>query len=223
MDEFICLVLSMSLDTSGPLPQESDGQRIGRLAKKCFEANCPNTWAPKATDGDDDYGLDYQVQVIIRGSVTDVFRVQLKGTTVPSLSVAGEFFSVTLEASTVRYYARVTEPIMLVLSDLSVDESKPKNCPLYYVWIHDDLRRINQHDVPVDQRSINLRVPSNNRLDDITDISGDLKRFRDLHRASEALDIVVQEKHPSLSQAKEQASSQEFPTVFGQEVLLCLM
>lgn len=184
-------------DPAGSLPQESDSQRIGRLASKCFIANCPNTWAVDPSDGDNDYGFDYQVQIIICGLLTDIFRVQLKGTTCPALSASGEFFSVTLEASTVRYYERVTDPIMLVLCDLSVDENQPKNCPLYYVWIDEDLRRLKVH-IPAEQQSITLRVPSANRLDCNTDISGHLKRLRDLNRASAALDIVVEEKHPSL-------------------------
>ena len=188
----------MTFDSAGPLPQESDSQRIGRLANKCFVANCPNAWAVDPSDGDNDYGFDYQVQIIICGLVTDIFRAQLKGTTVPALNASGEFFSVTLEASTVRYYARVTDPIMLVLCDLSVDENQPKNCPLYYLWIHDDLRRINQLDIPAEQHSITLRVPSANRLDNSTDVSEYLKRFRDLNRVSTALDIIVEEKHPSL-------------------------
>lgn len=188
---------SMILDPAGPLPQESNSQRIGRLANKCFVANCPTTWVPKALDGDDDYGFDYQIQIITGGAVTDIFRAQLKGTTLPALNARGEFFSVTLEASTVRYYERVTDPIMLVLCDLSVDENQPKNCPLYYVWIDEDLRRLKEH-IPAAQQSITLRVPSANRLDGSTDISEYLKRLRELNRASAALDIVVEEKHPSL-------------------------
>lgn len=204
----------MTLDPLGTLPQESDSQRIGRLASKCFVANCPNAWVPQPTDGDDDYGFDYQVQIIICGSVTDIFRVQLKGSTVPNLSSDREFLSVTLEASTVRYYARVTEPIMLVFCDLSIDENSPKNCPLYYVWIHDELRRINQRDIPVDQKSITLRVPSKNQLDENTDVSDDLQRYRNLQRASEAFDIVVQEKHPSLLPSERASLISRIPDSF---------
>jgi hypothetical protein len=68
----------MTDDTSGTLPKLSESQRIGQLAKKSFSANCPNTWFPQDTGGDEDFGFDYQVQIAFYGSVTDIFRAQLK-------------------------------------------------------------------------------------------------------------------------------------------------
>src|SRR2546427_6082269 len=98
----------MSDELTDAFPQESDSQRIGRLADKCFQANSPNSWIVTRIDGGNDYGYDYMVQVATAGLVKDSFRVQLKGTTVPSLDAAGTKHSVSLDLSTVNYYARAT-------------------------------------------------------------------------------------------------------------------
>lgn len=132
----------------GTLPQESDSQRIGHQAQKCFIAKHPDTWRPKQLDGTDDFGFDYQVQTVVDGYVRDVFRVQLKGTTAPLKNADGSFFSVQLKASTVRYYERATEPILLVLCDLSASPQSAVSCPLYYCWVEVELRRINNTGLP---------------------------------------------------------------------------
>lgn len=204
----------MTDQIAGPLPQESNSQRIGRFAKKCFEANYPESWIPKELSGDEDYGFDYEIQTTLPGgAVSDIFRAQLKGSKAPALSENGEFFSVTLKATTIRYYARVTDPIMLVLCDLSPDE-QPKNCPLYFFWIDEELRRANRSDIPEDQKSVNLRVPLSNRLDDNTDVSEYLKKFRDLNRVGETLYTVVGERYPSLLQSETVALTSKIPESF---------
>ena len=116
------------MSVEGPLPEQSEAQRIGCLAQKCFTSNIPDEWVPKPLDGGDDFGFDYQIQVLENNCATHIFRAQLKGSTNPDLSAAKDFFSITLKASTVRYYMKCSEPILLVLADLSSD-NKPKNCP----------------------------------------------------------------------------------------------
>ena len=115
------------MSEKGRLPSVSDAQSIGFRAEKCFTALCPETWLPKSVDGTDDFGIDYRVQTLESGQATDVFRVQLKGTTVPELSADGTYISIQLKASTIRYYARFTEPILLVLCDLSANAVAIKN------------------------------------------------------------------------------------------------
>lgn len=190
----------MTEQLSNALPKESLGQRIGRLAGKCFEANNPNSWATTATDGDCDFGYDYQVQLIENGLAKDIFRVQLKGTTKPSLNADGSSYSLSIGVSTANYYARAIEPVLLVLCDLSVDIDHPKNCPLYFLWIHEDLRRLRgETGVRKGQDSVTLHVPKANKLDDTTDLSGDITRFRALSKIGHHLDIVVESEKPALS------------------------
>ncbi|MER1969161.1 DUF4365 domain-containing protein [Castellaniella sp. GW247-6E4] len=98
------------MPVEGPLPQTGNQQDIGADAERCFRARMPRNWRPHSLDGDDDYGLDYQVQTTPGQRATDIFRVQLKGTTSPDLSSNGEFISIQLKASTVRFYDRIVEP-----------------------------------------------------------------------------------------------------------------
>ncbi|WP_440216649.1 DUF4365 domain-containing protein [Chromobacterium piscinae] len=192
----------MSEQLTSALPQESESQRIGHLADKCFQANTPNSWHSTSTDGDSDFGYDYQTQIVDTGLVKDIFRVQLKGTTSPLLNAAGTEYSVSISLSTANYYARATEPILLVLCDLSVDINHPKHCPLYYVWIQDDLRRLRESGVRKDQQTVTFHVPVSNKLDDVTDLSGDIARFRELSKIGQRLDIIVESDKPALSAAE---------------------
>jgi tetratricopeptide (TPR) repeat protein len=181
------------------LPQENDGQRIGRLADQCFQANRPTSWRVDATDGDGDFGYDYQLQIVDSGLVKDIFRAQLKGTTRPTLNSAGTEFSVPIKVSTANYYARATEPVLLILCDLTVDPAHPKNCHLYWQWIHDDLRRIRENGVPEGQGSVTFHVPVANNLDDSTNLSGHIARFRQLAQIGDQIDVIVARDKPTLT------------------------
>lgn len=189
----------MSEQLTNALPQESASQRIGRLAGRCFQANTPTAWHLTSIDGDSDFGYDYQIQIVDSGLVQDIFRGQLKGTTSPSLNAAGDEFSISISVSTANYYARATEPVLFVLCDLSVDIDHPTNCPLYYLWIQDDLRRLRELGVPEGQQTITLRVPVRNKLDDTTDLSDDLARFRELSTIGQRLDVIVESDKPGMS------------------------
>lgn len=180
------------------LPQENESQKIGRMATKCFNANIPTAWKAQSLDGDDDCGYDFQIQTVDTGEVKDVFRAQLKGKTAPSLNAEGTHYSVALDISTVNYYSRATEPILLVMCDLSVDD-KPKNCHLYYQWIHEELERIRAKGGLKNQRTVTLHVPVANRLDDETNLSADIEQFRRLTKIGEQLDIAVKQSKPGLA------------------------
>jgi tetratricopeptide (TPR) repeat protein len=188
----------MSDQLTASLPQESDGQRIGRQATQSFHANVPISWKVDSTDGDNDCGYDFQIQLVEQSLVKDIFRAQLKGETTPKLNATGTAFSVSLEMSTVNYYARAIEPILLVLCDLSSAEH-PKNCRLYYCWIHDEIRRIRDAGVREDQGSVTFHVPAANNLDEKTNLSDDVERFRRLSRIGDQLDTIVERQRPELS------------------------
>ncbi len=212
----------MTTPLNGKLyPTESEGQRIGRMAAKSFEANCPNDWIPQPSSGTNDYGLDYEIQLVVKRHVVAVFHAQLKGSTSPTLSADGSVFSVALSASTVRYYSNITDPIMLVLCDLSRDPENPKSCPLYYQWVGEELRRLNAAGLPDSQSSITLHVPTKNVLDARTEIESDLHRFRMLSKAGDALDVVVEEKYPALPAQERAQLVARIPAAFrGRNVAL---
>lgn len=185
--------------TSGTLPQESEAQRIGHLAGRCLSAGQPDSWRLKPLDGTDDFGLDYQVQTVVDGQVRDIFRVQLKGTTTPDKSADGSFFSIQLKASTVRYYEGITEPILLVLCDLS-GGSHASQGRLYFCWIEDELRRLNAAEMPVHQQYVTFRVPAANWLLPETDLSEHLSHARAVSKSARAIDAIVQAARPDLTE-----------------------
>ncbi|MEM5345798.1 DUF4365 domain-containing protein [Paraburkholderia azotifigens] len=180
------------------LPQESEAQRIGQRADKCFGANRPDAWRVHSLEGTDDAGLDFQVQIVDDSRYSAVFRVQLKGTESPTLSAGGDFYSIPLDRSTLNYYAKVTEPILLVLCDLSDKLVATKNCPCFYVWIHDELKR---HRAAGKDSSgsdtLVVRVPVANRLDENVDLLPTLESQIRLHKTAAALDAMVEERLPS--------------------------
>lgn len=187
----------MTGQLTNSLPKECDSQKIGRLATKCFYANIPDAWKAQSLDGDDDCGYDFQIQTVDQGEVKDIFRAQLKGKTSPCLNAEGKLYSVALDVSTVNYYCRATEPILLVMCDLSVDD-KPKNCHLYYQWIHDELERVRAKGIPDDQKTITFHVPVANRLDD-TDLSTEIEQFRSIAKVGEQLVVTVKQSKPNLT------------------------
>lgn len=178
------------------LPQESDSQRIGRLAGRCFSANLPNTWAETSLEGKNDFGLDFQIQDMKDGVANHSFFVQLKGTESPTLSASRDFYSIELATTTLNYYRAVNGPVMLVIADLSVNPGIPKSCPCFYVWIDDELNRIKPD---FSQAGVTLRVPISNRLHEDLDLSADIVRRLSLAGIGGALDQTYQERLPGLS------------------------
>ena len=203
------------MSETGRLPTASKSQTIGFKAAKCFEANCPDAWLPKSTDGADDFGIDYQVQVLINEQASDIFRVQLKGTIVPDLNAGETHFSIQLKASTIRYYARFTEPILLVLCDLSVNPVAIK-CPLYYVWIHDELRRVRLSELCDQQGSVNLWVPKANILSAETDFSRELSQARALANIGISMDMTLEAREPAWNSAARATLLKKVPAGFSE-------
>lgn len=185
------------MPVEGPLPQTGDQQDIGADADRCFRARMPRNWRPHGLEGTDDYGLDYNVQTTPGQRATDIFRVQLKGTRFPDLSSDGEFISVQLKASTVRFYDRIVEPILLVVCDLSAD-ADPVDCPLYYAWVRDELRRISVSQLDPTQKYVTFRVPTSNRLMYATDLSSDIDAQNEVARAGHAMCLSVEQTHPGM-------------------------
>ena len=200
---------------TGPRPTASKEQQIGKKAEKCFGARCPESWMPDSGTGTADFGIDYNVQAFENGQASDSFRVQLKGTMSPKLNAAGTHFFVDLKASTVRYYRQFIEPILLVLCDLSVN-AKAIDCPLYYVWIHEELKRINANDLPDEQVSVTLQVPKAQVLNEDTNLSQDIARSRALAKVGESLQITLEKQNPSLDANARVEMLQKIPRAFAE-------
>nr|WP_260433238.1 DUF4365 domain-containing protein [Burkholderia cepacia] len=180
------------------LPGVGLSQEIAQDATRCLHTNAPKNWVtPKDLGGTDDYGLDFQIQLKAQSQATAIFRLQLKGTTNPAFIEGGKFVSIPLSASTLRFYRNIAEPILLVVCDLSA-KSDPRECPLYYVWVREELRRINIDGMDLEQDKANLHVPTANRLNYELDLLPAVQNANELAEAGHALDVRVADLRPEL-------------------------
>lgn len=180
------------------LPQTGDSQEIGQDAYDCLRAKRPKGWQLTELGGVSDFGFDLQVQISVKQQVVHPFRLQLKGTRSPQRSADGSFLSINLSTTTLRYFDNTDEPVLLVLCDLSVDPEDPRECPLHYVWIREELDRIQIASVPLEQKEAAIRVPTANVLDRTSDLVAEVRKRHRLSRVGHALDTSVAEMDPSL-------------------------
>lgn len=180
------------------LPKTGDSQEIGEDAVDCLRANRPRNWRLTPLDGGNDYGFDYQVQITESQQVVHPFRLQLKGTRSPKRSADGAHLTIPLSASTLRYYDNTGEPVLLVVCDLQVDQEDPRNCPVYYVWIQEELRRIQIDAVPLTQAEVTVRVPTTNELTRTTNLLADVRKYHRLARIGSTLDTRVAGMRPEM-------------------------
>jgi len=180
------------------LPQTGDAQEIGQDATTCLWANKPRSWFLKDLGGTDDYGLDFQTQINVQQSIQDIFRIQLKGTRSPKLNSDGTHFSISLSATTLRFYDKIVEPILLVYCDLSVDLDDPAECPMYYVWVRPELRRVEIEKIPLEQGKVALHVPVANVLTKAIDLLEAIRQANTLANIGHALDVKVESDRPGM-------------------------
>lgn len=181
-------------------PKESEAQRIGHMAERTLSTVHPMSWRPHSLDGTDDVGFDYQVQVVDGNQYRGVFRLQLKGTESPDVNAGGEYLSIGIKLSTLKYYEGVVEPILFVACDLS-EHSDPRRCPAYYVWIHDEVARVRERQLKDTQETITIRVPLANKLDVDFDVLPLLAEHRQLYESAKDLDSSLRERLPGVDAA----------------------
>jgi len=162
------------------LPEESESQETGYLAVKAFNAQCPNAWRYQGLSGDTDAGIDGFIQVVVDKQYSEAFHAQFKGSTVSDYIENGAFVSVRIRIATLNYYRRVGCPIMLVFADFSIDP-RPAICPIYYLWLHDKLDELLVRAPPgaTKDSTLNVRVPTANRLDGQLEVASYLAGLRE--------------------------------------------
>jgi hypothetical protein len=162
-----------------PLPIESESQEIGHHAVMAFHSLRPLSWRITPTDGDSDVGLDLQIQLVEAKRYQGIFHAQVKGSRQKNengrsetLSADQSFYSVELKISTLNYYVRVGNPVMLVFVDLSID-AEPRHCKAFYLWINDEIDSLldgkpNLTHLGADTHT--FRIPTENVLDANVDV-----------------------------------------------------
>lgn len=151
------------------LPMEGRSQEIGRLAGNAFGVKTPKAWIPHPQDGDTDFGIDYLIQVKSdHGQVSFSFYLQLKGTTTPQYDKDKSHISYDFKTKTLNYYHQQEPLVMVAVVDL-INEDRLWECPIYYYWLDDSW--FDQHKEKLsNQKSISVKIPVSNILDNTLDI-----------------------------------------------------
>jgi len=67
-----------------------------------------------------------------------------------------------LKASTIRFYDRIIEAVLLFVCYLSVDPD-PVDCPVYYAWLRDEQLRIDVVNLPKEQNAFQSSAAGHQR------------------------------------------------------------
>ena len=188
------------------LPKENVSQELGHFAIRAFQAYCPTSWRLTQTDGDDDNGLDMQVQIVDQGHYTNVFNAQIKGSAQENkkdgsnkhLNSKGEHFAISLSIKTLNYYARIENPVMLVFADLTKDPD-PRRCPTYYFWMDEEIDKLRAGRPNLDhlgKGSHTFHIPTENILDSSLNVLPYLNNRLEKKRALDGIYNAVDEKFP---------------------------
>src|SRR5207244_3806406 len=116
----------------------------------------------------------------------------------PELSAGGDFFSLTLKRTTLNYYEQTSEPVMIVLCDLSRNPDDPAQSPLYFVWAKDELKRVAGTDDNPDSETRTIRIPTANVLNRDLDITAYLEHSLRLSATASAFDQAVTKAVPDV-------------------------
>ena len=138
---------------------------IDTAARRQFEQSLPAAWVARLQP--DDYGIDYEVEAFQQHEPTGIlFKVQVKGTMEPRLSVDGRRASVRLSLATVEYLSRqIGAPVVVVLADVT------NGLTMWYAPQLDQcLNERTRAAVASTQKTISLHIPTSNLLPDTTDL-----------------------------------------------------
>ncbi|MBK8163155.1 MAG: DUF4365 domain-containing protein [Gammaproteobacteria bacterium] len=182
------------------LPEESESQEIGQHAVIAFRGLHPVDWRVTQTDGDTDAGLDMQIQLVNQRRYKGIFNAQIKGSRQQredgknkKLNADGTFISVNVSLSTLNYYLRVGNPVMLVFVDLTVDPN-PRKCKAYYLWLNEELDELrgDHHSLDHLHKANHIfRMPVTNSLDDTTNVVDYLMHEQDKRLRLNSLYTVI--------------------------------
>lgn len=185
------------------LPEESESQELGHYAVLTFHSCQPTSWRTTPTDGDADAGLDMQVQIVDQGHYTNAFNAQIKGSAQEEndrpkhLNSAGTYFSHSLKITTLNYYIRIENPVMLVFADLTQNPN-PRKCPAYYLWIDEELDKLRNGKTNLDhlnKDSHTFHIPLENKLVPELDVLPYLNNRLKKKRALEGIYSSIEKKY----------------------------
>lgn len=110
---------------------------VGDRAVNVFRYKCPRHWV--FNEPQRDYGWDILVTIKKDEQVTEDFFAQLKGSDKPNFIDNKKIVSFELKITTVNWLLHKPLPSMLCVCDTGQNGE-----PIYYVWIQEDINRINE-------------------------------------------------------------------------------
>lgn len=157
------------------LPGVSLAQDIGSRAVEQFLSTRPDSWIVNTLGGDNDFGIDAQIQLktsATAGKVCNLFHAQIKG---GKTSFSGKnYVYVDLKVSTLNYFQRITSIILLIYVDFS--ESPPKS---YFLPIHEEIIRLigDELSFPKEDKKKRIKISKENILNKEYDIAPQLNEY----------------------------------------------
>lgn len=138
-------------------------QEISRIADRLFQSLVPETLAIRNQQDQEDYGIDYELELMKPGDQPSgfIFKIQQKGTRKPLVIHGGETLSFSdLTVSKARYYLSEIEiPAVFVLVDVSA-----RICYWTFLQGNDQLRQAYQDAIAENRKTVTLHIPTTNRL-----------------------------------------------------------
>ncbi|WP_114152301.1 DUF4365 domain-containing protein [Chromobacterium haemolyticum] len=157
------------------LPSVSPSQDIGYRAVEQFLFARPDSWIVNVLGGDNDFGIDAQIQLktgTAAGKVCNLFHAQIKG----GLTSFAEkdYVHVDLRVSTLNYFQRVTSIVLLIYVDLS--ETPPKS---YFLPIHEEIIRLigDELNFPRGDKKKRIKIKKENILNKEYDIAPKINEY----------------------------------------------
>jgi tetratricopeptide (TPR) repeat protein len=180
-------------------PTADRKHKVNNAAKAALNLAQPASWNVDLSDGDNDFGIDAQVQVDIEGQVRYAFKVQLKGTESPEYSSDHSRLSIALKRTTLNYYATLNDEVLLVVAVVTLlDNGKldHSSARVYWTWMTTELRRIRGSRFAIDmseQGEVTVHVPVENLLTPTADarINAHLEERLRAARATEKLEDIL--------------------------------
>lgn len=165
-------------------------KEIGRLAGNIFRSILPPNWAMRSQEDQEDYGIDYEVELTTPDDQATgfIFKVQQKGALELSMNAAGDTISFTgMEVKKIRYYLdEVRIPIIFVLVDVT-----KRHCYWCGLQGNPRIEADYREAVATSHETMTLHIPVSHRLPDTANLlleavsqSQDTLVVRGIHRLS---------------------------------------
>ena len=138
-------------------------KEIGRLAGRQFAAVVPANWALRSQEDQEDYGIDYEVELTTASDQATgfIFKIQQKGVESPNWTSNGQVLSFSgIETSKLEYYLNHLKiPAIFVVVDVSAG-----GC--YWIDLQGNVSVENRLSEAkrTNQKTLTLHVPSKNKI-----------------------------------------------------------